>query len=58
MEYYDELPKQMAKYIKPESSGTLLSLVLFEKGFCTALWKLGYEDALEKETEIRQFFSQ
>lgn len=55
-EFYDELPKQMAKHIKPETSGTLLSLVLFEKGFCSALLKMGYEDALAKESEIRQFF--
>jgi len=55
-EFYDELPKQMAKHIKPETSGTLLSLVLFEKGFCNALWKMGYEDALSKESEIKEFF--
>lgn len=55
-EFYDELPKQMAKHIKPDSSSTLLSLVLFEKEFCTALWKMGYEDALHKEDEIVRFF--
>ncbi len=55
-EFYDELPKQMAKHIKPDTSSTLLSLVLFEKGFCSALGKMGYEDALGKESEIRQFF--
>ncbi len=56
IDFYQELPRQMAKHIKPDSSGTLLSLVLFEKGFCSALWKMGYEDALSKESEIRQFF--
>lgn len=55
-EFYDDLPKQMAKHIKPDSSGTLLSLVLFEKGFCKALRDLGFEDAMAKEMEIRQFF--
>ncbi|PCI76178.1 MAG: Patatin [SAR86 cluster bacterium] len=55
-EFYDELPKQMAKHIKPDTSSTLLSLVLFEKGFCGALLKMGYEDALAKESEIRHFF--
>lgn len=54
--FYDELPKQMAKHIKPDSSGTLLSLVLFEKEFCSALWKMGYEDAMQKEGEIIHFF--
>ena len=56
MEYYDELPKPMSRYIKPGSSGTMLSLILFEKGFCTALWQLGFEDAMAKEAEIRRFF--
>lgn len=55
-EYYEELPKQMAKHIKPDSSGTLLSLVLFEKGFCTALLELGFQDAMAYESEIRHFF--
>ncbi len=55
-QFYDELPKQMAKNIKPDSSSTLLSLILFEKGFCSVLWKMGYEDALSKESKIRHFF--
>ncbi|GJM12164.1 MAG: hypothetical protein DHS20C12_05670 [Pseudohongiella sp.] len=55
-QYYHELPKQMAKHIKPDSSSTLLSLVLFEKEFCGALWKMGFEDALNKEAEIETFF--
>lgn len=57
MEYYHELPKPMAKYIKEGSSGTLLSLILFESGFCSALCDLGYKDAMEKESEIREFFA-
>ena len=57
MEHYDELPKPMSRYIKPGSSGTLLSLILFEKGFCNALWQLGFDDAMEQATEIDQFFS-
>ena len=56
LDYYHELPKQMAKHIKADSSGTLLSLVLFEKGFCSALLKLGYADAMENEQKIRHFF--
>lgn len=55
-EFYDELPKQMAKHIKADTSSTLLSLILFEKGFCSALLEMGYEDALAKESEIRKFF--
>ncbi len=56
MEHYDELPKPMSRYIKEGSSGTLLSLVLFEKGFCGALWQLGFDDAMAKEQEIVEFF--
>lgn len=56
MEYYEELPKPLSRYIKSGGSGTILSLILFEKGFCRALMQLGYEDALEKETAIKQFF--
>lgn len=55
-EHYDELPKPMSRYIKQDSSGTLLSLVLFEPGFCNALRHLGFADAMEKEQEIQQFF--
>lgn len=57
MEHYHELPKPMAKYIKEGSSGTLLSLILFESGFCSALCELGYADAMEKEADILDFFS-
>ena len=56
MEYYDELPKPLSRYIKSETSGTMLSLILFEKGFCNALWQLGYDDAMAKEAKIREFF--
>jgi len=30
--------------------------VLFEKGFCGALWQLGFDDAMAKEQEIVEFF--
>lgn len=56
MQYYDELPKPMARYIKEGTSGTLLSLILFEAGFCKALCDLGYADAMKKESEVRDFF--
>ncbi len=56
MEHYDELPRRMARYIKEGSSGTLLSLILFEPGFCTALCELGFNDAMEQEQSIREFF--
>ena len=56
LEYYDELPKAMARYIKKTGSGSLLSLILFEPGFCTALWQLGLDDAMKKADEIATFF--
>lgn len=56
MEYYHELPKPMSRYIKEGSASTILSLILFEKGFCNALWQCGHDDAMEKETEIIEFF--
>ncbi len=55
-EYYDELPENMRRYIREDSSGTLLSLLLFEPGFCNALWRLGYGDAMEQESRIIEFF--
>lgn len=56
MDHYKELPKSMARYIKKSGSGSLLSLILFECGFCTALWQLGLHDAMQKEAEIAAFF--
>ena len=56
MEYYDELPRPLSRYIKKSGSGTMLSLILFEKGFCSALLELGYADAMAKERDIRRFF--
>ncbi len=58
MEHYHELPKTMTRYIKEGSSGTLLSLILFERGFCGALCQLGFEDGMEKEGRIRDFFAE
>lgn len=55
-EHYDELPKALSSYLKPGGAGTLLSLVLFEQGFCSALYQLGYDDAMAKADEIRRFF--
>lgn len=54
--HYQELPKPVSKYVKGSSSGTLLSLILFEQGFCTALWELGVKDAQAKSEEIIHFF--
>ena len=55
VDYYDELPKGMARYINPDSSSTMLSLILFEQGYCNRLADLGFHDAMAKEDEIREF---
>ena len=55
-EHFDELPKPMRLFVKEASSGAVLSLLLFEAGYCSALMKLGLNDAMEKEDEIRAFF--
>lgn len=57
VDYYDELPKGMARYIKQDSSSTMLSLILFEQGYCNRLADLGFHDAMAKEDEIREFFA-
>ncbi|MEZ5491947.1 MAG: patatin-like phospholipase family protein [Gammaproteobacteria bacterium] len=55
-EYFDELPRPLRLFIKEASGGAILSLLLFEPGYCNALMQLGLEDAMEKETQIREFF--
>ena len=47
----------MRLFIQESNSGSILSLVLFVPGYCNALMKLGYKDAMAKEQEIRQFFN-
>lgn len=54
--HYHELPRSMTRYVKAKSSGTVLSLILFEQGFCRTLYELGFRDAMEKENAIRSFF--
>jgi NTE family protein len=55
-EYFSELPKPLRLFVKEASSGSVLSLLLFEPGYCSALMALGLKDAMEMEDQIRQFF--
>jgi len=55
-EHFDELPRPLRLFVKEASSGTLLSLLLFEPGYCNALMELGLQDALRVEDRIRTFF--
>ncbi|MCP5346169.1 MAG: patatin-like phospholipase family protein [Pseudomonadales bacterium] len=55
-EHFDELPRPLRLFIKESSGGAILSLLLFEPGYCNTLMELGLRDALEQEEQIRNFF--
>lgn len=55
-EYFSELPKPLRLFVKEASSGSVLSLLLFEPGYCNALMALGLKDAMAMEEQIREFF--
>jgi NTE family protein len=38
------------------SGSSLASYVLFERPFCRALMRLGYDDAMRRRAELRAFF--
>lgn len=60
--YFDDLPVSIKLLlrsigIKQDSKSSLVSYLLFEKKYCQHLIKLGFEDTMEKEKEIRKFLS-
>ena len=55
-EYFDDLPRALKLFIRDAGSSTVLSLLLFEKNYSCRLIDLGYNDAMEKEAEIIEFF--
>ncbi|WP_426360403.1 patatin-like phospholipase family protein [Pseudocolwellia sp. HL-MZ19] len=60
VEYFDELPLSIKILLRSigitnDSESSLISYLLFDKKYCKQLIKLGYEDAMEKETAIREF---
>ncbi len=60
VEYFDELPLSIKILLRSvgitnDSESSLVSYLLFDKKYCKQLIKLGYEDAMEKETIIRDF---
>lgn len=62
VEYFSDLPLSIKILLRTigitnDSDSSLVSYLLFEKRFCQHLIKLGYEDTLERETNIRQFLS-
>lgn len=60
-EFADELPSSTTFFLKrlgidDDKGINILSYLLFEQGYCKKLIHLGYEDALQNETNIRYFF--
>lgn len=55
-EHFDDLPRALKLFIHDAGSSTVLSLLLFEKAYCRRLIELGYNDAMERESEIIEFF--
>jgi NTE family protein len=61
-EYYTELPISIRLLLRSiginnDSESSIVSYLLFEKNYCKRLIKLGFDDALEQETQIRAFLS-
>ncbi|GAA0816267.1 patatin-like phospholipase family protein [Colwellia sp. D2M02] len=59
-DYYQDLPLSIrlllrSSGIKSESDSSIMSYLLFDKNFCSELIKLGFEDAMQKESSIRAF---
>lgn len=60
VEFYKNLPLPIRALLKSigvsnNSESSIVSYLLFEKNYCQKLIKLGYEDAIKKEKEIRLF---
>lgn len=60
-EYAINLPSSTRFFFKRlgingDEGSNILSYLLFEKNYCKRLIQLGYEDALDKQTEIQHFF--
>ncbi|MBA6223034.1 patatin-like phospholipase family protein [Colwellia sp. MB02u-18] len=60
VKYYDKLPLSIRLLLRSmgvsnDAESSLVSYLLFEKNYCKELINLGFNDALEQETKIRQF---
>ncbi len=60
VEYYQELPLSIRLLLRSvgvsnDSESSIVSYLLFNKNYCKELIKLGFEDAMEKESQIRSF---
>ena len=62
VDYFSDLPLSIRLLLRSvgisnDSESSMVSYLLFEKNYCRELIKLGFEDAMEKETAIRKFLS-
>lgn len=62
LNYFSELPLSIRLLLRTvgitsESESSIVSYLLFEQEYCKQLIKLGFEDAMEKETQVREFLS-
>ena len=60
LNYYYDLPLPVRLLLRSaginnDSESSIISYLLFEKNFCTELIKLGFEDAMEQESQIKSF---
>ncbi len=60
--FVHELPATVRFILKPtgalsRSGSNLASYLLFEESFCRALIDLGYQDTINREAELREFFN-
>jgi NTE family protein len=59
--FYDDMPFAIRTLLKlfginRQSDSSIVSYLLFEKGYTTTLIDLGYQDAMDRIDEIKQFF--
>ena len=62
LEYYQDLPSAIkillrVMGISNNAESSIISYLLFEKAYCKQLIKLGFHDALEQESKIREFLN-
>ncbi|MFT7009148.1 MAG: NTE family protein [Colwellia sp.] len=62
LNYYYDLPLPVRLLLRStgisnDSESSIISYLLFEKNFCAELIKLGFEDAMEQENQIKDFLN-
>jgi len=60
-QYYNEMPFAVKSMLRPlgikqQTDSSIVSYLLFEQAYCSALIDLGYQDAMCQIDEIRDFF--